>query len=63
MYKFIKTRNPENRFDNTEVKITVEAESLEEMLEAFHDFLFACSFRPKGELEFVEEIDETATNI
>ena len=55
MYKFIKTRNPENRFDNTEVEMTVEAESYPELLEAFQDFLLACSFRPEGHLDFVEE--------
>lgn len=55
MYKFIKLRNPENKFDNIEVEMTVEAESLQEMLEAFEDFLFTCSYRPKGHLDFVEE--------
>lgn len=55
MYKFIKLRNPENRFDNTEVEVSVEAETLDELLEAFQDFLLACSYRPTGNLDFVED--------
>ena len=58
MYKFIKTRNPENRFDNTEVEITLDAVTLEDMLETFTEFLFACGYYPKGELMFVEEENE-----
>lgn len=54
-YKFIKTRDEDNRYDNTDVVISFDACTLDEMLEVFTEFLFACGYRPKGTLDFVEE--------
>ncbi len=43
-YILIKKRDPTNHFDFIDVKMEFDATSLEDMLEAYKDFLAACSF-------------------
>ena len=54
-YKFIKEKDPENRFDNTTVVLECETVELGELLEGFTDFLRGCGFSVKGTLEVVDE--------
>jgi hypothetical protein len=61
IYTFIKRKDPENRFDCTDVKIRVESPSLNDVLEAFEEFLKACGFHQSGTLDFVEEGDDLNT--
>ncbi len=46
-YKFIKTIDPENRFDTVEIEMHMPdgGHSLSEMLEVMRDFLRACGFQ------------------
>jgi len=53
-YIFKKVPNPDNRFDTDEIKFTVNAESLPELLESFSFFLKACGFTLAGELDIVD---------
>lgn len=54
-YKFIKTKDVENRFDNTNVSIESESISLPELLEDFADFLRGCGFQIDGHLDVIED--------
>ena len=54
-YKFIKKRDLNNDYDTTNVEITCHTSSRSDLLDAFQEFIFACGFRFKGELEFVED--------
>lgn len=40
----IKERDPDNRFDNTDVQISAEVTTLDEAQAAFEDFLRGCGF-------------------
>jgi hypothetical protein len=44
MYKFQKTRDPENEFDTTNVTIESNAVTMPQLIEDFKDFLAACGF-------------------
>lgn len=43
-YVFKKYKDPDNRFDNTDVEIVCETETRDELLESFLDFLAGCGF-------------------
>ena len=43
-YKFIKEKDPDNRFDTTRVTIECDTVDKQELLEAFYDFLDGCGF-------------------
>lgn len=47
MYKFIKKKDPENKFDNTTVVMTVDAIERQELINAFIEFLGASGFSTK----------------
>lgn len=59
MIQFLKTRDKTNEHDHTNVAIDVPHNdaSLDEIVEAFQDFLLACGYRfPENQhLDFVEE--------
>ena len=46
-YKFIKTKDPKNEFDNTDAMIRIENNevTLTEVIVAFEDFLRACGYQ------------------
>jgi hypothetical protein len=62
-YKFIKIRDKKNRFDITDVSVSMnESEvSLSDMLEAMTGFLHACGFVFDGQL-VIEETEEGHSN-
>jgi hypothetical protein len=43
-YKFIKYKDPDNSFDDTNVAVEVEADTLDNILQAFEDFLRGAGF-------------------
>lgn len=61
MFRFIKERDPNNRFDNLDIEMKTDASSLPEILEIFESFLRASGFCFNGELviEEVEDFDES----
>ncbi len=58
MYKFIKTPDPDNHHDKTTVIIRVDAVTLDDLVEAFEEFLKGCGFIFDGTLDIVEEEEE-----
>lgn len=60
-YTFIKRRDPENRFDTTDVIFRVDTVSKNELLDAMGQFLKACGFYVQGELvDYVENVKEAS---
>lgn len=58
MYKFIKTPDPDNRFDHSTIQLSFDGDmTLECMLEEVASFLRACGYSIDGELEVVKEED------
>jgi hypothetical protein len=59
-YKLIKTIDPENQFDRTNVTIEIPHSDagLVELLEAFQEFLRACGFQFSGEIDLVDKEGE-----
>lgn len=57
MYKFIKTKDPDNKFSITNVEIqTVHDElTITDLLEVFEDFLRACGYQFKGKLDIIDD--------
>jgi hypothetical protein len=56
MHTFTKTRDPENRFDHTEVTVKTSAEQLSDIVAAFEDYLRATGFHFEGQrLELVDD--------
>jgi uncharacterized membrane protein len=56
-YEFKKIKDPENQFDITNVSIEVESESMNDVIEAFEEFLAACGFifdRTKKNLDITD---------
>lgn len=45
--KLIKERDPENKFDNTDVEFSADIITLDDAAEVFEDFLKACGFSLK----------------
>lgn len=43
-YTFTKVPDPNNRFDFTTVTVELEADGLQDLIEAFEEFLAGCSF-------------------
>lgn len=54
-YVFTKHRDKENQFDTTDVEITCYSCDRTELCEAFEEFLLACGFKFKGNVDIVEE--------
>lgn len=56
-YKFTKTIDENNKFDNTNVTIEIPHNevTLSELAEIFTEFVKACGFHPSGQLEWIEE--------
>jgi hypothetical protein len=54
-YIFNKKQDPDNRFDNTNVTIESNSESLPDLLEDFRRFLLACGFTIDGEIDIVKD--------
>jgi hypothetical protein len=54
-YEFRKTRDKDNNFDVTSVTVLLEhnEHTLDEMLDAFSDFLKACGWSVDGTIEVV----------
>lgn len=46
-YVFKKTKDPDNRFDNTDVTVELDhnEQSLQDLIEAFEGFLRGCGFK------------------
>ena len=49
MYKFIYIKDPDNKFDNTDITFEVDASCLSDIQEAFNSFIVACGFIIKDE--------------
>ncbi len=44
MYKFIKTKDPDNKFDIADVTMEIDAADRQELIEEFIHFLKACGY-------------------
>lgn len=53
-YIFKKLKDPENQFDNTDVTIKVNTETLGDLLEAFKEYLLACGYQVSGDITIEE---------
>lgn len=58
MYKFIKVKDKDNKFDNSDVLVRVDAVTLDELFEAFGNFLKASGFYFDGEVGILEVINK-----
>lgn len=54
-YRFIKQRDPANKFDVSVIEHSVDAVSIPDLLEAFEAFLKGCGFVFDGHIDIVEE--------
>jgi len=54
-YKFIKTKDAENRYDISSITIEVDTPDLLKIIEEFEVFLKACGFHFDGHLDIVED--------
>jgi hypothetical protein len=54
-YFLVKTRDPNNKFDNTDITHEVTTESLDDLLPAMEAFLRGSGFYFDGELQIVPE--------
>lgn len=54
-FKFLKTKDEDNRFDTSNVLVTSDAETLEDILTDFEDFLRGCGYVFDGHLDIIEE--------
>ena len=55
MYKFIKTRDPRNQFDQSDILLKTDAAMLSDILDDIKGFLQACGFIIDGDLEVVKD--------
>jgi len=55
MYRFIKEKDKDNKFDNTDVELKSESQTIPDLLDDFEDFLRGCGFRFNGSIQIVEE--------
>lgn len=60
MYKFVKLKDKNNEYDNIKIKMSVETDTLSDLLEAFSDFLKASGFNFKGEVIIYDEEEDLA---
>lgn len=58
MYIFKHQRDPENRFDTTDITFEVDTVSLAELVQAFEHFLKASGFSFDGQLEVVSDEEQ-----
>lgn len=56
-FKLIKLQDDENPHDITRVEMTIETVSYRDLLEEFENFLKACGFVFKGQVDIVREED------
>lgn len=55
MIQFVKTPEPDNKYDVSEVIFKMSNDSsIDDLLQEFERFMLACSYRIKGKLEMVE---------
>ncbi len=56
-YKFIKIKNPDNKFDLSDITFEIEQEelTLSDLISEIEDFIKACGFDFDGHLNIVEE--------
>lgn len=54
MFKFIKTKDPDNNFDHVGIEFTIESDNMskDDLKELFVDFLKACGYSIKDYEEF-----------
>ena len=57
-YIFKKIRDPENKFDNVDLEMTVDAVTKAELLTAFREFLLGCGYHVDSLEEVELEKDE-----
>ena len=55
MIKFIKERDADNPYDNTDIVMSTDEITLTEIVQEFQHFLLACGYVFDGDLDFVEE--------
>ncbi len=62
-YKFSKIVNPQSKYSDTQVELTLEKESVTymELCEVFEDFLKGCGFLFDGHIQVVNEEDSSDT--
>ena len=59
-YRFIKYSDNSNEYDITNVLISIDRDaSRDELLQAFADFLRACTFVVDGEIDVVKNEEQT----
>ena len=49
-YFFLKQRDTDNKFDNTDIKFTVNTASSDELVREFYNFMLACGFHKDSAL-------------
>jgi len=54
MFKFIKTKDPDNKFDHADIEFTIESDNMskDDLKQLFVDFLKACGYSIKDYEEF-----------
>lgn len=55
--KFIKTKDPDNRFDQSELEFTTDHVTLDDILIDFTSFLRGCGFTIDGDLDVFKDED------
>jgi len=58
MIKLIKIKDPDNRFDTSDICIRCHSGNLDEILEDMKSFLLACGYSIKGELVDSSDYDQ-----
>lgn len=58
-YVFKKIKDEQNPYDTTTVIVKIDTVTLGDLLEGFEDFLRACGYQFKGNLNIVDEYDAT----
>lgn len=54
-YKFVKEKDPNNKYDNATIEFDMEVETWTDLLEYFNEFILACGFHPNGKFDCIEE--------
>lgn len=59
MHKFLKTKDPENRFDISDVALQSDNQvTIDDLNEMYERYLLACGFCFKGHVRIIEEDEE-----
>lgn len=54
MYQFTKFKDPENKFDNSDLVMTCDTIVLSELLENFENFLKGCGYIFEGSVQIID---------